>query len=219
MNEAESFENVAESEVSRGKVKVNGVTLKTYKKEIDSCNIIEVEVGTTGYMGGDTGHGGRTYLSIKDVSSTDLSCNVKDNGKEYSFANTNRIDIMLGGDCELDTFISALEFAVEVLSGEYERKQQMQLTGKQKRQQKFCDYLNDVVKLFHNTGKLNNISKLQKKHNVSSISQQQFFMMNLHLTPKDEDFVLPKDFCDEVYKYILNPAKCERMPQYKNDAV
>ena len=204
------FSNVAETEVTRGKVRVDGVTVKTYKKEIDSANIIEVEVGSTGYMGGDSGHGGRTYMRIKDLGGTDMSCRLSGT----SCGTTGQVELMFGGDCELDTFIEALRFSIDVLSGEMERRQQMQLTGKQKRQQKFYEYLNDVVRLYHNTGKLKDVSKLQKKHNVSSISQQLFFEIGLHKTPKDDDFMLPKAFCDEVYNYILNPSKCERKPLY-----
>lgn len=204
------FSNTAESEVTRGKVKVNGVTLKTYKKQIDSANSIEVEVGTTGYMGGDSGHGGRTYLRIKDVTSTDLTCRLPSGAEHHG-----GVELLLGGDSELDTLIEALRFGVDVLSGEYERRQQMQLTGKQKREQRFFEYLNDVVRLYHNTGKLKDISKLQKKHNVSSISQQLFFEIGLHKTPNSEDFMLPKEFCDTVYNYILNPTKCDKKPQYE----
>lgn len=204
------FNNTVESEVTRGKVKVNGVTLKTYKKQIDSANSIEVEVGTTGYMGGDSGHGGRTYLRIKDVTSTDLTCRLPSGAEHHG-----GVELLLGGDSELDTLIEALRFGVDVLSGEYERRQQMQLTGKQKREQRFFEYLNDVVRLYHNTGKLKDISKLQKKHNVSSISQQLFFEIGLHKTPNSEDFTLPKEFCDTVYNYILNPTKCDKKPQYE----
>lgn len=38
----------------------------------ESCNILEVEAGTTGYRGGDTGHGGRTYFRIQNAASTDM---------------------------------------------------------------------------------------------------------------------------------------------------
>lgn len=38
---------------------VNGLKVRTWKREIYSANILEVEVGTTGFCGGDTGHGGK----------------------------------------------------------------------------------------------------------------------------------------------------------------
>ena len=38
---------------------------------------LEVEAGTNGYQGGDSGHGSRTYLRLKDLGSTDIRCNVE----------------------------------------------------------------------------------------------------------------------------------------------
>lgn len=91
--------------------KVDGVNVNTFVEEYTSCNIIEVEVGTTGYCGGDSGHGGRTYFRIKDLSSTDMSCKVTGT----SCGNAGEVELSFGGDCELDTFISALEFALDKL--------------------------------------------------------------------------------------------------------
>ena len=39
----------------------DGTEITTYSRDILSANILEVEAGTTGYKGGDSGHGGRTY--------------------------------------------------------------------------------------------------------------------------------------------------------------
>ena len=44
----------------------DGTELTTYTRDVVSANILEVEAGTTGFMGGDTGHGGRTYFRIQD---------------------------------------------------------------------------------------------------------------------------------------------------------
>ena len=38
----------------------DGTEITTYTRDVVSANILEVEAGTTGFMGGDTGHGGRT---------------------------------------------------------------------------------------------------------------------------------------------------------------
>ena len=35
----------------------DGTELTTYTRDVVSANILEVEAGTTGFMGGDTGHG------------------------------------------------------------------------------------------------------------------------------------------------------------------
>ena len=76
-----------------------------YKTEIASANIIEVKVGTTGFRGGDSGHGGRTYFSIKDLGGTDITVNtIKDPFGCKGF------EVILGGDCELATLINALTY-------------------------------------------------------------------------------------------------------------
>ena len=90
---------------------VCGYSVNTESKEIASANILEVEVGTNGFQGGDTGHGCRTYLRLSNLASTDISCDV--DGDVYE--NIGEIVITLGGDTELSTFIDALKFAYERL--------------------------------------------------------------------------------------------------------
>lgn len=84
----------------------DGTVIPTYSTEIVSANILEVEVGTTGYKGGDGGHGGRTYFRIHDLSSTDIRA-----WADYY----SGFEVTLGGDSELDTMIEALKFIVDVL--------------------------------------------------------------------------------------------------------
>lgn len=36
----------------------DGTEITTYSRDIYDCNILSVEAGTTGYRGGDSGHGG-----------------------------------------------------------------------------------------------------------------------------------------------------------------
>jgi len=60
------------NEPVKGQVEIDGAKIETFAQEIVSANIITVEVGTTGHCGGDSGHGGRTYLRIKDEASTDM---------------------------------------------------------------------------------------------------------------------------------------------------
>lgn len=92
---------------------IRGVKVNTLKKIIENFNILEVEVGTTGFCGGDTmGGGGRTYFSIKDLASTDITVDIL-NDKFHSEA--AGVAIKFGGDSELETFIEALEFAVKEL--------------------------------------------------------------------------------------------------------
>ncbi len=75
----------------------------TWSREIVNCNILEVEAGTNGYQGGDSGHGSRTYLRLKDLGSTDIRCNV-----------------ILGGDAELETMKEALRWMLSVLETQSE---------------------------------------------------------------------------------------------------
>lgn len=98
-------------EIRRSEREVNGITVETWKREIVNANILEIEAGTTGYCGGDTGHGGRTYLRFKDLASTDLVASVVTD----KFGDTEEVIMEFGGDTELSTLIEALEFALKVL--------------------------------------------------------------------------------------------------------
>ena len=92
----------------------DGTEITTYSRDVVSCNILEVEAGTTGYMGGDTGHGGRTYFSIKDAACTDMDVRVL----RDRFGDCTGFEVSLGGDCELETAIRALKFITKVLEEE-----------------------------------------------------------------------------------------------------
>ena len=91
----------------------DGTEITTYTREVVSCNILEVEAGTTGYQGGDTGHGGRTYFRIQDEGSTDM--NIQTRSDRYG---GSEVEVILGGDCELETMIRALKFITKVLEEE-----------------------------------------------------------------------------------------------------
>lgn len=100
---------------SRRRLK-DGTDITTYTRDVVSCNLLEVEAGTTGYMGGDSGHGGRTYFRIKDEGGTDMDIHVT----RDRFGNTEGFEVTLGGDCELETMIRALKFITKVLEEESE---------------------------------------------------------------------------------------------------
>ena len=90
----------------------DGTEITTYSREIMSCNILEVEAGTTGYMGGDGGHGGRTYFRIKDEGGTDIQVHPLGRYADKGF------EVSMAGDCELETIIRALKFITKVLEEE-----------------------------------------------------------------------------------------------------
>lgn len=69
-----------------------------------------VTVGTNGYQGGDSGHGSRTYICLEDLGSTDIDAAVSLNHDGYT-----KVEIMLGGDSELDSLIDTLRWAADRL--------------------------------------------------------------------------------------------------------
>lgn len=102
-------------EVKEDSVVLNdGTHLRTFTREITDANILEVEAGTTGYKGGDSGHGGRTYFRIQDLASTDMRVKTVTD----CFGHTDELEVVLGGDAELATIIKALKFITRVLEEE-----------------------------------------------------------------------------------------------------
>lgn len=93
----------------------DGTEITTYTRDVISCNILQVEAVTTGYKGGDSGHGGRTYFRIQDEASTDME--IKPILSKYG---CDGFEVTLGGDCELETMIRALKFITKVLEEESE---------------------------------------------------------------------------------------------------
>lgn len=90
----------------------DGTEITTYSRDVYSANVLEVEAGTTGYKGGDTGHGGRTYFRIEDMGGTDIAVRPLGEYDDEGF------EVVLGGDCELETVIRALKFITKVLEDE-----------------------------------------------------------------------------------------------------
>jgi hypothetical protein len=88
----------------------DGTEITTYSRDIVSANILEVEAGTTGYKGGDSGHGGRTYFRIADAASTDIQVHPIGRYADEGF------EVILGGDCELETMIRALKFITQIMT-------------------------------------------------------------------------------------------------------
>jgi len=95
--------------ITEGIRRIGGIEVPTYKREIVSANVLEVEAGTNGYQGGDTGHGSRTYLRIEDEGGTDIQVRPLGRYGDEGF------EVTLGGDCELETIITALKFITKVL--------------------------------------------------------------------------------------------------------
>ncbi|MBR5529213.1 MAG: hypothetical protein IKU57_01935 [Oscillospiraceae bacterium] len=95
--------------ITEGTRKIYGKDVTTFTREIISANLLEVEAGTNGYHGGDAGHGSRTYIRIKNNGNTFIRVNPL--GRD----NNEGVELLLGGDCELETMIRALKFITKVL--------------------------------------------------------------------------------------------------------
>lgn len=93
----------------------DGTEITTYTRDVVSANILQAEAGTTGYKGGDSGHGCRTYFRIEDLGGTDIE--VRPLIDRYG---CNGFEVTLGGDCELETVIRAFKFITKVLEEESE---------------------------------------------------------------------------------------------------
>jgi hypothetical protein len=199
-----------------GSVVIDGIQLDSYKTEIVSCNILEVEVGTTGHMGGDTGHGGRTYFRISDLASTDMRCKVSGYSyeeKDYLYTeieDASSIEISFGGDCELDTFCEALRIGYDVLKQHASSIEPYSHTPLEQRQDRFALYLNELCDLYRKQGNLKGMEEIRKKYHTSGITQQQFYECDL-----DHVFgYVNSGFCNKVYAYILDNTKTTPAPKY-----
>ena len=81
-----------------------------YSSEFGTFNTLGVTVATNGYQGGDSGHGGRTYICFEDMCSTDIDA-VVSSGQDTN----TKLEIMLGGDSELGSLIDALRWVADKL--------------------------------------------------------------------------------------------------------
>ena len=191
---------------------VDGTHINTFMKEIVSANILEVEVGTTGYMGGDTGHGGRTFFRIKDLASTDMRLAFRDNGKYFNSRYLNDLELTFGGDCELDTFCEALRIGYNVLSQHSDGSliDDFMPSPLEQRQERFALYINELCEHYRKRGSLKGMSDIRNKHHITGLTQQQFFECDLH----HASGYVSREFCDRVYAFILDTTKAIPAPKY-----
>jgi hypothetical protein len=94
-----------------------------------SANILDVEIIHNGIKGGDAGHGGFVQLKLSSYDSTsyDVDVKYKDSNffppnhykykseKGITIREPNSVTLTFYGDCERDTLIEALEFALKEL--------------------------------------------------------------------------------------------------------
>jgi hypothetical protein len=84
--------------------------------EFTSANILGVNVYSTGYRGGDSGHGGKTEITLTNVASTDMQVEITDeSGKKISVEYLESVKLVFSGDTELDTLVASLKFVLSTL--------------------------------------------------------------------------------------------------------
>ena len=175
--------------------------VKTYREEFGSFSALEVEVGTNGFHGGDAGHGCCTYFRLENLCDTYMDASYDRNLK--------KLELTLGGDSELESFVDALEFAVSVLKsqikGEIPFKEEITHTDKQVA---FANYLKEVVDAYKNNKSLRGISAIRQKYHVTGLTKEQFFELGLdELASRGIDVMSNPTFCDSVYEYILHHSQ------------
>lgn len=195
------------SKTWKSEKKVNGALIPTFGASYVSCNMLSVEAGTNGFRGGDSGHGSRTYLSFENDASTDMSVSI--DGVQYS---ADKIELMFGGDSELETVILALEYAVKALKNQTNLV--TDLSRKEFRQMKFYNYLEELLSMYKASGNLKGMSKLREVYNITTLTKEQFYLLGLNRAVNDKNFCLSKTFANAVYDYVLSKTNNAPIPQY-----
>lgn len=95
-------------------MKIGKYDIPTLTNEFGDFNTIEVTCGTNGYGGGDWGHGGRLFVNITNMAGT--AWDVKVNGTKH--ADPYYLEIVAGGDSELDAFADAFLWMGEYLKSQ-----------------------------------------------------------------------------------------------------
>ena len=84
------------------------------EKEILGACIMTIKVATTGKMGGDSGHGGRTSLEI-NLDGGDMAVVSESTRVLAKTERAYRVLLEFGGDEELRVLTEGLEFAAKTL--------------------------------------------------------------------------------------------------------
>lgn len=97
-------------EIKENKRIVRGKRITTFSRKTES-GYLEVEAGTNGYCGGDSGHGGTTYFRILPDECGPLDIHFK----VLQPDDMSGIEVCAGGDWELKDLITSLEFILQAL--------------------------------------------------------------------------------------------------------
>lgn len=111
----ERFENI--NEYKRG-CEANYDEFVTTHEAAFFGSLLSAKAWTTGYHGGDTGHGSHTLFRIARTGSADMKVTTNED--------QDMVEVELGGDWELSTIIDALDFISTVLRHEADKSKQVE---------------------------------------------------------------------------------------------
>ena len=129
--------------------------------------------------------------------------------KTVQYENAERVDIILGGDCELETFYEALKFALNVLS---EHTAGTEARTMSQRKVAFYLYINELCEMYRKNGTLKGMSEIRDKHGITGVTKQQFFEAGLDHAKGFVD----SEFTDKLYEYVLDNSKSKKSPVYSD---
>ena len=94
----------------------NNVKFVTAERSFVGACLMTVSVKTTGFCGGDSGHGGRSEIVLSDDGGFNL---------DGSGHGSGQVVIRCGGDAELEMLSDALVFAGKILKSLAEAKEKL----------------------------------------------------------------------------------------------
>lgn len=86
---------------------LDGGGVATERAEFTNASLFAAEIGTTGYRGGDAGHGSRAILIFENLGAT--SWEVEVSGR-HGATHPDRVTLRFGGDAEVANLADALDF-------------------------------------------------------------------------------------------------------------
>ncbi len=106
--------------VEKGLRWCRGSKCTTYKR-VFGYPFALVEAGTTGYKGGDAGHGSRALFLLENTGGNVRIAVEDSEGRVHTFDFPQSVRITVSGDMEIRQLLESLSFAVAVLKAELEK--------------------------------------------------------------------------------------------------
>lgn len=104
-------------------VEVKNIDGRDVEVHTKGQNWFDCAVGTNGYHGGDSGHGGRAYFRLGNIDCDDFVVNEIYKKDMYNNKTLTGIEFQMDGDLEIRSFIKSLEYAVSVLKSQVGNEQ------------------------------------------------------------------------------------------------